>query len=192
MKEWKQCCSLSEQFLFQRDIWIEACPGGVFIHSDIICYLNCHNNCFCHRWPIEDGKSWTTIVKKRFYVIRVFSFLLYLLLLYGMSFHRCAQICLNVSKQCSTTPKTFSIGNASYWNFAISLHVSCMRCGVRVVKEIDSKSIGLCPHRFESCWQRDIFFEFKKIILCHCKLIQNFCFFFLNLIKIYYCWKPRK
>ena len=31
-------------------------------------------------------------------------------------------------------------------------------CGVRVVKEMDSKSIGLCPHRFESCPQRQYFY----------------------------------
>ena len=30
----------------------------------------------------------------------------------------------------------------------------CHSCGVRVVKEMDSKSIGLCPRRFESCLQR--------------------------------------
>ena len=31
-------------------------------------------------------------------------------------------------------------------------------CDVRVVKEFDSKSNGLCPHRFESCSQRNFFF----------------------------------
>ncbi len=33
--------------------------------------------------------------------------------------------------------------------------------GVRVVKEIDSKSIGLCPHRFESCPRRTFCFCFS-------------------------------
>lgn len=34
----------------------------------------------------------------------------------------------------------------------------CNSCGVRVVKELDSKSNGLFPHRFESYPQRSLFF----------------------------------
>ena len=37
------------------------------------------------------------------------------------------------------------------------------RWDVRVVKEIDSKSIGLVPRRFESCSQRGIFPELDRV-----------------------------
>ncbi len=40
---------------------------------------------------------------------------------------------------------------------------------VRVVKETDSKSVGLCLRRFESCCRRNIFFFF---------FLSNFYFFF--------------
>ena len=37
-------------------------------------------------------------------------------------------------------------------------------CG-RVVKAMDLNSIGLCPHRFESCRLREIFFDVMFIKL---------------------------
>ena len=36
--------------------------------------------------------------------------------------------------------------------------LSHIRCGVRAVKEMDLKSIGFYPHRFESCLQRTFLF----------------------------------
>lgn len=36
-------------------------------------------------------------------------------------------------------------------------------CDVRVVKEFDSKSNGLCPHRFESCSQRVFFSPYNHV-----------------------------
>ena len=44
-------------------------------------------------------------------------------------------------------------------------------CGVRVVKEMDLKSIGLCPHRFESCLQREYSYDIFKINEIFCILI---------------------
>ncbi len=57
----------------------------------------------------------------------------------------------------------------------------------RVVKAIDSKSIGLCPRRFESCRLRDIFYfisHLRLILRVIPKCISQFFFTFCPVINI--------
>ena len=43
------------------------------------------------------------------------------------------------------------------------MHNCLYCCRGRVVKAMDSKSIGLCPHRFESCRQRSFWVRLRRI-----------------------------
>ena len=55
---------------------------------------------------------------------------------------------------------------------------------VRVVKESDSKSDGLCPHRFESCGPRSFMFSLNiqliSILICALNEVSSTHFLFLN------------
>ena len=56
---------------------------------------------------------------------------------------------------------------------------------VRVVKETDSKSVGLCPRKFESCSCRffaPLFFSFRFILLFHFITLYHITFHFITFL----------
>src|SRR5206468_2733318 len=70
--------------------------------------------------------------------------------------------------EAKTTSTRFELARAEPSRFLIYLlnHSDttsfCHRQRVRVVKEVDSKSTGLCPREFKSCRCRPLFMQKKK------------------------------
>ena len=57
---------------------------------------------------------------------------------------------------------------------------------VRVVKETDSKSVGLCLRRFESCCRRFHFFLISSYFFLFLLIFSYFFFSFVTHVFIYY------